>query len=194
MIDLEDRTSAEDAVVDITLAARDNVAVWTRVRAGWEAVLGGVAEAGGDLLTLKLRDGLGGDWRARGDRVLADLARSDRPGILMVDELAFLLSRHLRDEQRQVRADGPARVEAFLSWLRKNAQKHAGKLRLVLAGSTGIEPLARRAGASGTLNHLTPSSWSRGTEPRDAYAAVVDMRSASSARRSTSWSPRWSGK
>ncbi len=47
-------------------------------------------------------------------------------------------------------------VDAFMSWLRDNSIRHKGKLRIVLTGSIGIEPILRQAGMSATLNTFSP--------------------------------------
>jgi hypothetical protein len=43
-----------------------------------------------------------------------------------------------------------------MSWLRSNSLKHQGKVRLVVTGSIGLEPILKQAGLSATINHFAP--------------------------------------
>lgn len=147
-VDLQDARDAADAVVAIALATRERQQLWTRTRNSFANVLQGVEGVGVDVLSLQLREGVLGGWSARGDRVLADLARGEPPVALLLDELPVLLVKLLRRD--------PAEAEAFLSWLRRGCLAHHGKLSVVVTGSIGLAPVAHRAGLSGTLNHYTP--------------------------------------
>ena len=69
-----------------------------------------------------------------------------------LDEGAHLLLTAPRRITNQRRQD----VDGFLSWLRANSIRHQGKIRLVVTGSIGLEPLVRQAGLSATLNTFTP--------------------------------------
>lgn len=154
-VDLEDCRDAADAVVAITLAAKKHTLLWTKIRSAFDNVLGGIESIGADQFAIKLRDGVAGDWRAKGDRILGDLATSALPVVLMLDEVPVLLTRMLRDEGRP-RPGGVREADGFLSWLRKGCIAHAGSLRIVVTGSIGLEPVARQVGLSGTLNVYTP--------------------------------------
>ena len=44
----------------------------------------------------------------------------------------------------------------FLSWLRENSIRHQGKIRVVLSGSIGLEPILRQGRLSATLNNFEP--------------------------------------
>ena len=43
-------------------------------------------------------------------------------------------------------------TELFMSWIRSLTVKYKGRLRFVLAGSIGLEPILRHAGLSHTIN------------------------------------------
>ncbi|MFO0748290.1 MAG: ATP-binding protein [Myxococcota bacterium] len=169
-VDLEASRSPEDAIVEIGKAAHEHTRLRDRV---WEFLKGVVpAEVRLDEVTLKLRNELqGADWRAKGDRLLALLAKLDRPVVLFLDEVPILVNRLVCDAAGDLQPDGRAAADAFMSWLRAAAQRHQGALRIVLSGSIGLEPILRRVGLSATLNAFTPfhlDPWS----PETAAACV----------------------
>ena len=47
-------------------------------------------------------------------------------------------------------------ADLFLSWLRENSIRHQGKIRIVLSGSIGLEPVLRQGRLSATLNNFEP--------------------------------------
>ncbi len=155
-VDLQDCHDAGDAIAAIAFAARAHTSLWTKVQATFSNVLDRIESIGPDELKLQLRNGVVGDWRAKGDRLLGDLASADPPVVLMLDELPVLLVRVLRDEAGQPRPGGRDAADQLLSWLRKGAIAHTGRLRLVLTGSIGLGPIARQVGLSGTLNVYQP--------------------------------------
>lgn len=183
-VDLQDFTEPRDVVLAIAAAARADPRAWTLVRSGLERVLGSLEQVGGERFAVKLRDGLGADWRAQGDRLLADLAAGSPPPVLLLDELPMLLGRVLRDGDHRPRTGGIEQADLLLSWLRRNALAHAGKLRIVVTGSIGLEPLARQVGLSGALNVYAPMllpAW-------DAPVAVEALH-ALGAHEGLTWSP-----
>lgn len=155
-VDLQDCHDAGDAIAAIAFASRAHTSLWTRVQAGFANVLQNIEAIGPEELQLHLRSGVMGDWRVKGDRLLADLAAAEPPVVLMLDELPVLLVRLLRDGSGQPRADGRDAADHLLSWLRKGAIAHTGRLRIVVTGSIGLGPVARQVGLSGTLNAYQP--------------------------------------
>ena len=155
-VDLQGCNDAGDAVVAMALAAREHTGLWSRIHQTFANVLGNVESVGAGDLQIQLRDGVIGDWRAKGDRVLADLAGGERPVVLLLDELPILLVHMLREVSGVERPGGRDEAERFLSWLRKGALAHTGTLRVVVTGSIGLEPIARQVGLSGTLNIYSP--------------------------------------
>lgn len=63
----------------------------------------------------------------------------------------------------------PENIEAaaeFLSWLRRNAQAHRGRLCLIVSGSVGIAPILKQAGLSAAMNVFSAydlKPWSEST-------------------------------
>lgn len=151
-VDLERSHSPEDAIVELSLATRAYRSAWDRVREAFTSVFQHAEELKLDVLTLKLRDAVAGNWSGKGDRVLDALAELSQPVTLFLDEFPILINRLLKDDEFTVTAEGRAKVDAFISWIRAATLKHKGKLRIVLSGSIGLEPVLRQAGLSATIN------------------------------------------
>lgn len=156
-VDLQGSQLAADAVVELSVATRDYKNIWEKTLDMFRNVLSRVEENIESLqiseLTLKLRGGLtSGDWRAKGDRLLEYLACSEPPVIIFFDEIAILVNRMLKGSEYKITPGRIQNVDSFMSWLRENSIRHKGKLRIVLTGSIGIEPILRQAGLSATLN------------------------------------------
>lgn len=119
-----------------------------------------------DDLTIKIRDGLTGDWQAKGERLLQELAAADKPIVMFFDELPILVNRLLKGGDHQITSERSQQTDIFISWLRAQTIRHRGKIRFVIAGSIGLEPILRQARLSATINTFTPfelSPWDRAT-------------------------------
>jgi hypothetical protein len=167
-IDLQKAHSAKDAVVELSLAAHPCAPLWDRVKSVFRSVLKDTLESIKiDELTITLRSGLtSGDWQVKGDRVLEILAAFDRPVVLLFDEVPILVNRLLKGSDYTITPERRQATDAFLSWLRAGSIRYRDRLRIVITGSIGLEPLARQAGLSATLTTFTPfplGPWSRET-------------------------------
>ncbi|MBA3547235.1 MAG: ATP-binding protein [Nannocystis sp.] len=151
-VDLERSHSPEDAIVELSMATKPHHSAWARVRGVFENILQHAEELKLDVITLKLRDGVAGNWAGKGDRVLDALAGLPQPVTLFLDEFPILINRLLKDGDFNVTPAGRASVDTFISWIRAATLKHQGKLRIVLSGSIGLEPVLRQAGLSATIN------------------------------------------
>ena len=180
-VDLEDAGSAADAVVELSVQSRRVEGAWRRIKSGFANVL---RDAGDRVDTLavgevrvKLRAGTdAGNWRQKGDEVLAALAESEQPVVLAIDELPILVNRMLKDDEYRITAEGRRDVDAFLSWLRRNGQHHRGRLCLIVSGSVGLEPILRQAGLSAHANIFAPlelKPWDEQTA-LDCLAALAE--------------------
>ena len=95
---------------------------------------------------MTLRSGLtGGDWQAKGDRLFGILADSDKPVVVFFDEVPILVNRLLKGDDYQITPERRQQTDAFMSWLRDNSIRHKGKVRMVVTGSIGLEPVLRQA-------------------------------------------------
>ncbi len=176
IVDLQKGLSPADALVELSLATRGTVKLWDRTREVFknvlESVTGRVEEIGIDELSIKLRGGVGTDWQARGTRLFAALAAADKPVVLFLDEFPILVNRILKGSDGHLTPARVAEADAFVSWIRSMSQEHRGKIRLVVAGSIGLEPVLRQAGLSATLNAFTPFH----LEPWDPETAIGALR------------------
>lgn len=165
-VDLESCTTIEEAIAAIADEARRHTRLRDKVK-GWAAWLG--AGVGGELsagpvsASVDLKELLRVDWQSRGGRLISSLLAEDRDVVLFLDELPILI-RALLDAPPNGQSRGPA--DLFLSWLRRQTQEHGGRLRVVITGSIGLEPMVARAGLSASLNayqHVPLGPWSKDT-------------------------------
>ena len=163
-VDLEDVSTAADALVEIAAASKKTGSLWTRV-GKWigknsTAAIDRIDELGVSELKIKLRAGIdAGRWRIQGDALFSSLAKCDRPVVLAIDELPILVNRLLKGHDRNAYKITPEHrrdTDEFMSWLRKNAQAHRGRIRLIVSGSVGLEPILEQAGLSAHANVFAP--------------------------------------
>ena len=160
-VDLQKFQSPADALVELSVATRPYQNIWVKTLDIFRNVMcmvtGTIESLKIDELTLTLRSGLtSGDWSAKGDRLLSALADSEKPVVIFFDEIAILVNRMLKGNDYKITPERIREVDGFMSWLRENSGWHKGKLRIVLTGSIGIEPVLRQAGLSATLNTFSP--------------------------------------
>ena len=160
-VDLEDASTAADAVVEIAAASLPIRGIVTRVkdwvRKSSTSTIDRVDELGVSELRVKLRAGVdAGRWRTQGDALFASLAKSEKPVILAIDELPILVNRLLKGHDYQITPERRQDTDSFLSWLRKNGQAHQGRIRLVVSGSVGLEPILEQAELSAHANIFAP--------------------------------------
>ena len=172
-VDLEAATTAADAVVEIAVESRSERRAWSRIKSGFANVvheLGDrIEEVSVTELSVKFRAGVdAGNWRQKGDEVLAALADHDRPAVLAIDELPILVNRMLKDDDYRITPEGKRAADEFLSWLRRNGQEHRGGTCLIVSGSVGLEPVLRQAGLSAHANIFEPL----GLKPWDERTAL----------------------
>ena len=166
-IDLQKAESASDAIVELSLAAHSYRPAWDRMASVFQNALKDTIDTVKlKDLSISLRSGLTPDnWRRKSDQLLDILSEQDRPVVLFLDEVAILVNRILRGSdyvitpQRKEEAESPSPS----GWGQGDAPPRA-RIRFVVTGSIGLEPLVRQAGLSATLNTFTPfhlEPWSR---------------------------------
>ena len=121
-----------------------------------------------------------GTWKSKGDRLLRDLTRGDGTVVLAIDELSILVNRILKGRDYRMLPENIEAAAEFLSWLRRNAQEHRGRLCLIVSGSVGIAPILKQAGLSAAMNvfsayELKPWSESTASECLGALAATYGV-------------------
>jgi hypothetical protein len=162
-VDLQKAHSPADAIVELSIATKPYLSLWGKATAVFGEVVNRIAATIESLrideLTLTLRSGVtAGDWQAKGDRLFEVLAESDKPVIVFFDEVPILVNRLLQGPDYNVTGEGRRATDAFMSWLRENTVRHQGKVRIVVTGSIGLEPILRFAGLNATLNTFIPFS------------------------------------
>ena len=160
-VDLQKASSAEDAIVEISLVINPFKSLWNKTKGLFSNVLNRFAESveGVNLgeIGIKLRAGLtSGNWAEKGDSLFSILAESETPVLLLIDEVPLMVNRMLKGEDFRITSERKAKVDEFMSWLRKNSIAHQGKVRIVLSGSIGFEPVLRQANLSATINNFQP--------------------------------------
>ena len=181
--DLESATRAEDAIAKIEEATASILSSASRgaiaSRTG-ENLVGWGRENFSKIGGVELRKPDMGNWRRRGDGAIRACAEHERRVLLVTDELPILLTRMLRGGGDGPRQDGEVlnwifdgkdssrrQVDEFLSWMRGAIQAVEGDSPVVVvSGSIGLQPLARRLGLSDRINHLHPyrlEAWDRNT-------------------------------
>jgi hypothetical protein len=152
-VDLQKCASAADAIVELELAVNPYQSMWKKV-------LGRVVENVEGLnlgeIGIKLRASLAGEWQRRGDELFVTLAGSEMPVLLLVDEAPILVNRILKGADYRITPERREQADLFLSWLRANSIRHQGKIRIVLSGSIGLEPVLRQGRLSASLNNFEP--------------------------------------
>jgi hypothetical protein len=166
-VDLQGAATSSDAVAEFSAATHPHASLWERVKV-WSSGLGDrVSELSIHNLKVVLRAAMTeGDWRVKGDQLFSILAESRQPVAVFFDEFPILINRLLKGDDYTITPERRRQADQFLSWLRENTQRHQGKVRVVVTGSIGLEPIVRQAALSATVNHLKPfelSPWDQKT-------------------------------
>lgn len=101
-------------------------------------------------VSVELSDTVADQWRKVGEALVGALADTEQRALLLVDELpVFVLALARHDPSG-------ARAADFLTWLRKlrEAPSTTERVRWVLAGSIGLDTVARRLRISKTIGDL----------------------------------------
>ncbi|MBE9566634.1 MAG: ATP-binding protein, partial [Proteobacteria bacterium] len=160
-VDVQKHESPAEVIAAMGGATRQYAGLWQQTK----ATFGNIVKAAGDKIdslqvsevTVHLRAGMAGDdWRAKGDALFEALAQVEGGVVLMLDEVPILVNRMMKGEDHEIEPEGRRQAELFLSWLRENALRHTGRVRLVVSGSIGLTPVLHRAGLSATANYLIP--------------------------------------
>ena len=160
-VDVEAADSAADAIAEIATESISVRPAWGRIRSGFANVLGGLGDRietiGVGDARVKLRAGIdAGNWQQKGDDVLRALAASDTPVVMAIDELPILVNRLLKGHDYRVTPERREATDLFLAWLRRNGQRHRGRIVLIVCGSIGLEPILRQSGLSAHANIYAP--------------------------------------
>jgi len=160
-VDLQKAHSPADAIVELSMATKPYLGLWAKTTGLFDSVLSKLTSKIDSLrideLTITLRSGITGtDWQAKGDRLFEALSESELPVVIFFDEVPILVNRLLQGSDYRITAERRSETDAFMSWLRQNSIRHQKKVRMVVTGSIGFEPILHLAGLNATLNTFTP--------------------------------------
>jgi len=160
-VDLQQARSSEEAITEISKVIHSYKPLWDRTKEAFVNVFDRVTESVEEIdvgeVGVKIRSGLtGGNWRVKGDQIFRILANAEKPVVLMLDEVPIMVNYMLKGDEFRITPERRTRADEFLSWLRDNTFEHQGKVRTIISGSIGLEPILRQAKLSATINHLLP--------------------------------------
>ncbi|WP_437670326.1 ATP-binding protein [Sorangium sp. So ce131] len=155
-LDLQRSQSGEDAIVELGVATRPHQTLWDRAKELVRDKAEQIESLGTDELKLTFREHLKQNWQAKGERLFDALASAELPVVIFMDELPILVNRLLKADEYTITPERKRLTDEFMSFLRAQTIKHRSKIRLVVAGSIGLEPVLRQAGLSATVNTFTP--------------------------------------
>jgi hypothetical protein len=160
-VDLERAHSPSDAIVELSIATLPHAPLWAKTKSVFsnvfDQVAGRIESVKVDDVSVALRSGLNsGNWQSKGDRLFELLAAYEQPVVIFFDEVPILVNRILKGNDYTITPERRSETDAFMSWLRANSIRHKGRIRIVVTGSIGIEPVLAQAGLSATLNSFTP--------------------------------------
>ena len=138
-LDVQDCKKPEDIIVALSMATKQYKNLWDKTKEVFQAfvenVLNRIDTVGNDELSIKFREGVMGDWQAKGEQLLSRMAKADRPVILVIDELPIMVNRLLRSDKNEISDQSRQDTDIFLSWLRQQMGCHQSKIRWVICGS-----------------------------------------------------------
>lgn len=160
-VDLQQARRSEEAITELSKVIYRYKPLWEKTKEAFANVLDRVTESVEQIdvgeLGVKIRSGLtGGNWRDKGDQIFKILANAEKPVVLMFDEVPIMVNYMLKGDDFKITPQRRALADEFLSWLRKNTIEHQGKVRTIISGSIGLEPILRQAKLSATINHFLP--------------------------------------
>ncbi len=165
-VDVQDCKTPEDVIVALSLAVQPHRDLKERITSAFSSFFrDNVGRVGiPELLEIRFREGIVGDWRAKAGKIVKSLSEADRPVAVCLDELPVMLNRLVTGPGDP--ADLQATAEIFLSWLRRTVTAYPEKIRWIICGSIGLEPILARHNLSFTAGHLRAfhlPPWDRAT-------------------------------
>ena len=166
-LDLQKAKSPAEVIATLAVETRKHDSLWEKTKGIFANAIDSLKDVIDTIqvasLTVTFQEHLGeSQWQEKGDRLLEVLANADRPVAIFCDEFPILVGKLLHgpdelkgtEDEKEFQRRG--KTEAWMSWLRAGCLKHQGKIRFVVTGSIGLEPLLHQAELSATINHLTP--------------------------------------
>jgi hypothetical protein len=159
-LDLQKSHSPADVITELSVATRPYMKMWKKTKEVFKNIISSTAANIDSLnvndLTIKLRDGLLTNWQDKGNRMIEAIADSETPAIIFMDEFPLVVNRLLKGSEYKITPGRLKETDTFLSWIRSITIQYKQKIRIVLTGSIGLEPILQQAGLSHTINTFTP--------------------------------------
>ncbi len=158
--DIEHCNSPEDVIVKFGKIAQDHRSLTTTIKDGFVKIFGNIKDSIEEvsvvnIASLKLREGANRNWMNMGEQLFEWLSKAEKPIIIFFDELPIFINRIMRDGNKKITPEGQKLVDVFLSWLRSVAIQYSDRIRIVVGGSIGIEPLLAQINLSSHMNMFT---------------------------------------
>ena len=139
-VDLQQARNSADAIVELSLKTHPYKNLWEKTKGLFSNVIDTLTNSVEKIqvseLGVTLRAGLtGGNWSDKGDQLFEILAESEKPVVLMIDEVPIMVNYMLKGDDYKITPERRARADEFMSWLRKNSIRYQGRVRIVLSGS-----------------------------------------------------------
>ena len=169
-VDLQRACDSPDAMVELSLAMNPYKSLWDKTKNVFSNIMSTIFENIEKInikeIGITLRAGLAaGNWKEKGDQLFSVIASEERPVILLMDEVPLMVNRMLKGEDFNITHERRTAVDEFMSWLRDNSLRHQNKVRIVVSGSIGFEPILNQARLSATINNFSPFELKPWDEP-----------------------------
>lgn len=172
-LDLEAKSySPADFITELCLATKKYDSVWKKVKETFKNILSSVIskieELGIEDIKIKIRDSASSAWQEKGEQILQQLSELDKPVVIFIDEFTLMINWFLRGHDKNITPERTQLTDTFTSWLRAMAQKYKDKIRIVITGSIGLEPILRPVKLNSRFSTFAPFT----LEPWDKITAA----------------------
>lgn len=165
-LDVQGAGSGADMVTELGAAMREHQGIWAKTSCILNKMIKGVESVQVYQLKIALGENLNeGNWQEKGDEFFNQLSLMPKPVILFMDEVPILVNRMLKGSDFTITPARRDQADRFMSWLRNNCLRYQGKIRVVVTGSIGLQPVLQQAGLSASVNHLKPFELEPWSEP-----------------------------
>ncbi len=159
-VDLQKSHSPADIITELSVATRPYRSLWNKTKEIFKNVITSaedkIDELGVNDLTIKFRDGVMSNWQKKGDDMIDAIAGAETPAIIFMDEFPLVINRLLKGPDYTITPERLKETDMFLSWIRSITIKYRQRIRMVITGSIGLEPVLHQARLSHTINTFTP--------------------------------------
>ncbi len=158
--DIEHCDSPEDVIVKFGKTAQEHRSLIKTIKDGVLKMFGNIKDSIEEVSIdnvagVKLREGANRNWMNMGEQLFEWLSKADKPIIIFFDELPIFINRIMRDDNKNITPERQKVVDVFLSWLRSSGIQYTDRIRIVVGGSIGIEPLLAQINLSSHMNTYT---------------------------------------